>query len=51
MLFILYVYDISAGTGMQCQKTGDITINNEVRKYRAIDYYRVLLLPVPLQLW
>jgi len=50
MLCILHVYDISAGTGIQCQKTSDVTINNEVRKYRVIDYYRMLLLLVLLQL-
>jgi hypothetical protein len=44
-------YDTSsAATDMQCQMTGDITMNNEARKERVMVYLRVLLLFVSLLL-
>jgi len=46
---LFYICMTSAGTDMHCQMTSDITINDEVsRKYRVIDYIRVLLLLVLL---
>ena len=48
--YLLYMCMTSAGTDMHCQMTSDVTINDEVRKYRVIDYFRVLLLLVPVLL-